>query len=167
MSLVEQIHAERKARLARMGVRSEAPRIAPIKRSYVPVKPRAGLKPIDPTPWYRHMWFWQLLNVPTSSDGYRPTVKRIMQVVAKHYGVNVSDIIGPRRTADLVFPRQLTMYLSRQMTLLSLPQIGSLVGGRDHTTVLHGCRQIERYRSKYPDLEFVIEKLKREMGAII
>lgn len=167
MSLVERYHADHVARLERLGSgAAEIVQVAPRKPDYKPVKPRAGLKPIDPEMYYRNMWFWDLLSAPVWIDGYRPTVKRIKQIVSRHYGVSITDIESARRTAEVVFPRQLVMYLARKLTLLSLPQIGQAIGQRDHTTVLHGCRKIDRHIKANPEFEFVIEKLQREMGAI-
>lgn len=72
------------------------------------------------------------------------SVERIQQAVAEHFGVERSDILSARRTREVVRPRQVAMYLSKKLTLKSLPELGRRFGGRDHTTVLHGARKIER-----------------------
>ncbi len=72
-----------------------------------------------------------------------PSVDKIQRVVARHYGVTRTDILSQRRTAAVVRPRQVAMYLAKTMTLRSLPEIGRLFGGRDHTTVLHAVRKID------------------------
>lgn len=70
-------------------------------------------------------------------------VKDILRVVAKHYNVTCADILSRRRTDKIVKPRQVAMYLAKTLTLRSLPEIGRVLGGRDHTTVLHGARKID------------------------
>jgi chromosomal replication initiator protein len=62
--------------------------------------------------------------------------------VARHYNVSRTDICSARRTANVVRPRQVAMYLAKTLTLRSLPEIGRRFGGRDHTTVLHAVRKI-------------------------
>jgi len=71
-----------------------------------------------------------------------PSVTRIQEVVARQYGVSRFDLLSSRRTANIVRPRQVAMYLCKTLTLRSLPEIGRRFGGRDHTTVLHAVRKI-------------------------
>ena len=66
----------------------------------------------------------------------------ILVIVANFYGMDVADIAGPRRSKRLIKPRQVAMYLLREETDSSLPQIGAVLGGRDHTTVMYGCDKI-------------------------
>jgi chromosomal replication initiator protein len=66
-----------------------------------------------------------------------------MAVVADFFGITVEDLVGPSRSRALVHARQIAMYLCRELTDLSLPRIGEKFGGRDHTTVMHGERQIK------------------------
>ncbi len=70
------------------------------------------------------------------------TAQVIMQSVAEYYSITVDDLIRPIRRREIAIPRQIAMYLTRELTNLSLPQIGQVFGNRDHTTVLHGCNQI-------------------------
>jgi hypothetical protein len=74
----------------------------------------------------------------------RPSIKLIMEQVASFYGMTLVDLCSHRRSLDIVRPRQVAMWLCRRLTLRSLPEIGRVIGGRDHTTVLHGCRTIDR-----------------------
>ncbi len=69
-------------------------------------------------------------------------VTRITETCAKHFGLRCSDLLSPRRTKDLVLPRQIAMFLSNAAHK-TLPDIGRRIGGRDHTTVLHGIRAVE------------------------
>ncbi|MBQ2953806.1 MAG: chromosomal replication initiator protein DnaA [Clostridia bacterium] len=70
------------------------------------------------------------------------TPQLIMQTVADYYSITVQDLIRQSRRREITVPRQIAMYLTREMTNLSLPQIGQVFGNRDHTTVLHGCEKI-------------------------
>lgn len=70
------------------------------------------------------------------------TPQTIMQTVADYYSIAVDDLICHSRRREITVPRQIAMYLTREMTNLSLPQIGQVFGNRDHTTVLHGCDKI-------------------------
>ncbi len=71
----------------------------------------------------------------------RPSVSDITAAACAHFGLTVEEIMSPSRTARIAWPRQLAMYLSRELTDDSLPAIGRQFGGRDHTTVLHACRK--------------------------
>ncbi len=73
----------------------------------------------------------------------RVKIEDIQRIVARHYNVSRADILSARRTATVVRPRQIAMYLSKVLTLRSLPEIGRRFGGRDHTTVLHAVRKID------------------------
>jgi chromosomal replication initiator protein len=77
------------------------------------------------------------------TDPRRIRVEDILRVVSKHYNVTRADLLSSRRTANVVRPRQIAMYLAKVLTLRSLPEIGRRFGGRDHTTVLHAVRKIE------------------------
>jgi chromosomal replication initiator protein len=73
----------------------------------------------------------------------RVRIEDIQRVVARQYNVSRADLLSSRRTANVVRPRQVAMYLAKVLTLRSLPEIGRRFGGRDHTTVLHAVRKIE------------------------
>lgn len=72
------------------------------------------------------------------------TVREIQRLVCKKFGIDRLDIISSRRTAVVILPRQIAMYLCRTYTTRSMPDIGRQFGGRDHTTILHGYRKICR-----------------------
>jgi chromosomal replication initiator protein len=74
----------------------------------------------------------------------RVTRAGVIDAVAGSYGVSLRELCGRSRTKEIVLPRQVAMYLLREETEASLLEIGHELGGRDHTTVLHGIRQIER-----------------------
>ncbi|MBE0477437.1 MAG: chromosomal replication initiator protein DnaA [Coriobacteriia bacterium] len=71
------------------------------------------------------------------------SVSTIQQEVCKFYGINRNELIGNKRSQVIVYPRQIAMYLSRELTDLSLPRIGAEFGGRDHTTVMHATKRIQ------------------------
>ena len=93
----------------------------------------------------------------------RVKIEDIQRVVARHYNVSRSDLLSSRRTANVVRPRQIAMYLAKTLTLRSLPEIGRRFGGRDHTTVLHAVRKIETLVSNDAVLAEEIEALKRQL----
>jgi chromosomal replication initiator protein len=95
------------------------------------------------------------------TDPRRIRVEDILKVVSKHYGVTRADLLSSRRTANVVRPRQIAMYLAKVLTLRSLPEIGRRFGGRDHTTVLHAVRKIEGLVQGDKALAEEIEVLKR------
>ena len=100
---------------------------------------------------------WQFTNVPVTIPSAEVTlrdligareprrirIEDIQKVVSRHFNVSKSDLLSSRRTRTIVRPRQIAMYLSKNMTPRSLPEIGRRFGGRDHTTVLHAVRKIE------------------------
>jgi chromosomal replication initiator protein len=91
----------------------------------------------------------------------RVKIEDIQKLVASHFSVSRADILSSRRTANVVRPRQIAMYLSKTLTLRSLPEIGRRFGGRDHTTVLHAVRKIETLVSSDFTLKEELELLKR------
>jgi chromosomal replication initiator protein len=69
---------------------------------------------------------------------------KVLQAVAEYEGVQVDDLIGQNRSAKIAVPRQLAMYILRQFNEISFPQVGEILGGRDHTTVMHATRKIDQ-----------------------
>jgi chromosomal replication initiator protein len=94
----------------------------------------------------------------------RIKIEDIQRVVARQYNVSRSDLLSSRRTANVVRPRQVAMYLAKTLTLRSLPEIGRRFGGRDHTTVLHAVRKIEALVGKDTALQDEVESLKRMLA---
>jgi chromosomal replication initiator protein len=93
----------------------------------------------------------------------RVRIEDIQRIVARQYNVSRSDLLSSRRTANVVRPRQVAMYLAKVLTLRSLPEIGRRFGGRDHTTVLHAVRKIENLAGTDTALAEEIEALKRQL----
>ena len=94
----------------------------------------------------------------------RIKIEDIQKVVSRHFGVSKSDLLSERRHRSVVWPRQIGMYLSKQMTSRSLPEIGRRFGGRDHTTVLHAIRKIEDQIASNPRLKEELDDLKKMIG---
>jgi len=80
------------------------------------------------------------------------TIENIQKTVAEYYKIRSSDLLSNRRSRSITRPRQLAMALSKELTNHSLPEIGEAFGGRDHTTVLHGCRKIAELRESDPKI---------------
>jgi chromosomal replication initiator protein len=93
----------------------------------------------------------------------RVKIEEIQRIVARQYNVSRADLLSSRRTANVVRPRQVAMYLAKTLTLRSLPEIGRRFGGRDHTTVLHAVRKIENLVGNDAALADEIELLKRQL----
>ena len=93
----------------------------------------------------------------------RVRIEDIQRIVARQYNVSRADLLSSRRTANVVRPRQVAMYLAKVLTLRSLPEIGRRFGGRDHTTVLHAVRKIESLAGNDSAFAEEIEALKRQL----
>ncbi len=93
------------------------------------------------------------------------SVEEIQRRVAEHYNIRLSEMIGPKRVRTLARPRQVAMYLCKQLTSRSLPEIGRRFGGRDHTTVMHGVKRIEELRVQDGQIAEDLEMLRRALEA--
>jgi len=93
----------------------------------------------------------------------RVTIDEIQKKVAEYYSVRISDMHSPRRARNVARPRQVAMYLAKQLTPRSLPEIGRKFGGRDHTTVLHAVKKVEELMNKEKTMSEDIELLRRTL----
>jgi chromosomal replication initiator protein len=121
---------------------------------------------------------WQLTHTPITIEaveaiirdlvlGIEPKrikVEDILRIVSRHFAVSKADILSDRRHRSVVRPRQVGMYLAKQLTSRSLPEIGRRFGNRDHTTVLHAIRKIDKEIVDNPHLKEEIEELKRQLN---
>ncbi len=87
----------------------------------------------------------------------------IKEVVCKHFNISVTDINSKKRTRNIAYPRQIAMFITRELTDLSLPKIGEEFGGRDHSTVIHAYNKIEKDMEKHTSLKIKINNLKKEI----
>ena len=101
-----------------------------------------------------------LVDILRLSDR-KVTIEEIQRRVSEHYNIRLSDMIGPKRVRTIARPRQVAMYLAKQLTSRSLPEIGRRFGGRDHTTVMHGVKRIEELRNSDHQIDEDIELLRR------
>ena len=100
---------------------------------------------------------------PSATVEMTPDV--ILQVVAEHFSLTVSDLTGQKRNKEIVYPRQLAMYLCRELTQTPLQTIGQVLGGRDHSTVIHGLDKISTEIRTKPDTERLISVLKKKLSS--
>ena len=91
------------------------------------------------------------------------TPEKIKKTVCKYYGIKITDIESSKKTNNIAFPRQIAMYLIREMTDYSLPKIGQFFGGKHYTTVLYACEKIDDELSMDKNLREVIENIKEEI----
>jgi chromosomal replication initiator protein len=93
----------------------------------------------------------------------RITIDEIQRRVSEHYKIRQAEMVSARRAREVARPRQVAMYLAKQLTPRSLPEIGRKFGGRDHTTVIHAVRQIERLRGCDTDIDNDVRSLIRQL----
>ncbi len=103
-----------------------------------------------------------LADILRASDR-KVTIEEIQRRVAEHYNVRLSDLIGPKRVRTIARPRQIAMYLAKQLTPRSLPEIGRRFGGRDHTTIMHGVRRIEELMTTDSQMADDLQLLRRQL----
>ena len=84
----------------------------------------------------------------------------IKETVAKYFSINKDDLAGNKRSNDIAFPRQIAMYLCREIANMSYPQIGTDFGGRDQSTVMHGCKKIEREMKEKNNTKLIVDSVK-------
>ena len=92
------------------------------------------------------------------------TPEFIIDTVADHFDITPSDIVGSKRSSKIVFPRQIAMYLCREMLDAPLTGIGKMMGDRDHTTVMHGIEKIEKEMSAKDSVRNTVDILKKKIN---
>jgi len=178
MSLALQYHNENKAihqRIAAKAAEHEASKrtalVAELKECCEPKpKPEPVPEPIEDG-WVnrqisgerKQLWFSVLSAVKVTPSGAL-CIRTIQRTVCDVYGVEMSDLLSARRTANVVRPRQVSMYLARELTALSLPRIARATGDRDHTTTYHAHRKIERLLKSDDELAAKIALIKERLG---
>ncbi len=99
----------------------------------------------------------------THTTNFKNDIQKIQRVVAEYYNVTVDDLKSKKRIATIAFPRQIAIYLSRNLTDESFPRIGMEFGGRDHSTVIHSVDKIEREIKENKQLENIIKEIKEKL----
>lgn len=98
--------------------------------------------------------------------GEKNDIQRIQRIVSEYFQISMEDIRSKKRSANISFPRQIAMYLCRNMTNESFPKIAIEFGGKDHTTVMYSVEKIENEIKVNKDLANIIEKLKKDIGIV-
>ncbi|MEO1329526.1 MAG: chromosomal replication initiator protein DnaA [Pseudomonadota bacterium] len=93
-------------------------------------------------------------------------IDEIQRTVAEHFSIRLADMSSPRRSRSVARPRQVAMYLSKQLTSKSLPEIGQKFGGRDHTTVMHAVKRITELRSTDASFDEDVERLRQKLESV-
>ncbi len=84
----------------------------------------------------------------------------IQEIVAKYFNIDKKDLISPKKSKDIAYPRQISMYLCRDIAGMSFPAIGDAFGGRDHTTVMHACNKIEKEIKENTNTKLIVDSVK-------
>ncbi len=175
MSTLETLQAEHKARHARLygpppPIRRRLPTPPddpPRSTAFIPPRPQSSGMAAAAEAMRLEALIEKLTADLRSLDrvkqGYA-FVRKIQVLVCVYFGVAVDDVLSERRTANVVLPRQIAMYLTKALTLRSLPEIGRRFGGRDHTTVLHAVRKIEALRQSDERIAAYITALIAQLG---
>ncbi|MBX6321279.1 MAG: chromosomal replication initiator protein DnaA [Rhodospirillaceae bacterium] len=103
----------------------------------------------------------ELLHDLLRANDRKVTIEEIQKKVAEHYRIKLADMHSVRRARAVARPRQVAMYLAKQLTSRSLPEIGRKFGGRDHTTVMHAVRKVEELKTSDPSFAEDVELLRR------
>lgn len=107
-----------------------------------------------------------LKDFHTKGKDDKNDVRKIQRVVSEYFQISVDDIRSKKRSSNISFPRQIAMYLCREMTSESFPKIGIEFGGKDHSTVMHSVEKIDKEIKDNEDLRKIIEKLKKDIGVV-
>lgn len=93
------------------------------------------------------------------------TIETIQKVVAAHFAIRIADLKGPRRHKGIARPRMIAMYLARELTPSSFPEIGLRFGGKDHSTVINACKRIRALQGLEPELAANVQSLRRQLSS--
>jgi chromosomal replication initiator protein len=107
----------------------------------------------------------EVLHDLLRANDRRVTIEEIQKRVSAHFNVRIADMHSARRARAVARPRQVAMYLSKQLTSRSLPEIGRKFGGRDHTTVMHAVRKVEELKATDASFAEDVELLRRMLEA--
>ena len=106
----------------------------------------------------------QLQNIISPNKPKEVTPQLIIEVVAEHFNISMDEMISKKRTSEVAKPRQIAMYLCKQMTDSPLEAIGSLLGGRDHSTIIHGANKVSTEIEKDDNLKKQIDAIKKKIN---
>lgn len=106
----------------------------------------------------------RILKDILQNSGTSPTPEKIKTIVSRYFKIKVTDMESSKRTSNIAMPRQIAMYLCRELTDYSLPKIGNLFGGRHYTTVMHACDKIQSQMKDDESIREIIETLKKDIS---
>ncbi len=93
------------------------------------------------------------------------TIEHVQKLVASHFSVKIADLKGPRRHRSISRPRMIAMYLSRELTGASFPEIGQRFGGKDHSTVINACKRITSIQASEPEMRTTVTSLREQLAS--
>ncbi len=105
----------------------------------------------------------QLKDIFSQAKHGNVTIDNILRVISEHFKLSYMDLKGKKRTRNIAFPRQVAMYIAREITEYSTTELGFEFGGRDHTTVMHACQKVDERLKLDPNLESTIQTLVRQV----
>ena len=106
----------------------------------------------------------ELQNIITPDKPKEITPQLIIEIVAEHFQISLDQMISKSRSSDIAKPRQIAMYLCKNMTDIPLDTIGSLLGGRDHSTIIHGIKKITEEYDSNENIRNTIETIKKKIN---
>lgn len=167
-----QAHKERQARINAAAIK---PKVEPIVVQPCEIKPVVVLESKDKQALRELAAHWRAINarkrailvaeLSTAVEARIPTFKEILQEVTVRFGVTELAIKSPRRDAQIVRPRQIVCYLAKTETPLSFPAIGRFLGSRDHTTILHAVKKVERLIREGDPIKEHVEEIRASIKA--
>jgi chromosomal replication initiation ATPase DnaA len=149
----QQLHTEHRERLARFAQAAMAKKAKP-----------AAVEPLPVITLDQFREAHELLDRQGIINGVEVVQRAVLK---RFYGVTLSDLKSGRRTAKVVLPRQIAMYICRHTTSKSFPDIGRRFGDRDHTTVLSAVNKIERLRKADPEIDALVKSIAEEIGGCV
>lgn len=167
MSLAVELHQAHKARLERIAMAADRHIASKQIALLEPPKPEPTFEP-EPEPvddgWvepqHKPLWFFAVDRTSTEC----PTIQSIQQATCDVYGVRLTNLLSAQRTADIVRPRQVSMYLAKELTCYSLTRIARATGDRDHTTAIHAIRKIAGLLETDNELAERIAEIRRRLS---
>ena len=106
----------------------------------------------------------ELQNIITPDKPKEITPQLIIEVVSEHFQISIDQMISKNRSSQIARPRQIAMYLCKNMTDTSLDSIGSLLGGRDHSTIIHGINKIDEEYASNETTRGLIDTIKKKIN---
>lgn len=167
MSLAIELHNNHKAIHQRIAAAAEA--LEARKRQQAETAQVEVLEAPEPEPEpvvshkHKEPWF-SIVSVTKLTPRGAPSIRSIQRAACDAYDVKMNDLLSARRTWNVVLPRQVSMYLAKELTLLSYPQIGRATGGRDHSTSIHAHRKIERLLKSDDRLSAKVAQIREIIG---